>query len=140
MTRYSRALCPNYQAAVNLIGKRWTGLVLLILMDGPARFGELLEKLEVVGDRILSERLKELEAEGVVERRVLPTHPVRVEYELTEKGRALAPVIDALAKWGDTWVSIDPKQAAEFEAAADAEEAEEKTPSRRTKRKAAGAA
>ena len=107
MSRYSHALCPRYQAAVNLIGKRWTGLILHILLDGPARFGVLLERLEVVGDRILSERLKELEVQGIVERRVLPTHPVRVEYELTEKGRALAPVIDAIGEWGEKWISVD---------------------------------
>jgi len=106
MSRHSSQLCPRFQIAINLVGKRWNGLVLQVLLQGPARFGELLERIEVVGDRILSERLKELEAEGVVERRVVPTHPVRVEYELTEKGRALAPVVEALSKWAEQWVEV----------------------------------
>ncbi|HWL85171.1 MAG TPA: helix-turn-helix domain-containing protein [Polyangiaceae bacterium] len=111
MNRHSQQLCPRFQTAINLIGKRWTGMLLNVLLRGPARFGELLERLEVVGDRMLSERLKELEAEGIVERRVVPSHPVRVEYELTDKGRALAPVVDAVAKWAEAWIVLDPKVA-----------------------------
>ncbi len=118
MTRHSQQLCPRFQVAVNIIGKRWTGLILNVLLRGPARFGEILERLEVVGDRMLSERLKELEAEGIVERRVVPSHPVRVEYELTDKGRALAPVVDAISNWAEQWVVIDPKKMGLEEAAA----------------------
>lgn len=102
--RYSEQICVRYQHAVEIIGKRWTGLILKVLMVGPLRFNEIAEQLQVISDRMLSERLKELEQEGVVERRVLPETPVRVEYTLTEKGRALAPVIQAIECWGEQWI------------------------------------
>ncbi|KAB8141939.1 winged helix-turn-helix transcriptional regulator [Chloroflexia bacterium SDU3-3] len=101
--RYSDQICMRYQHAIEIIGKRWTGLILKVLIDGPLRFNELAERLQVVSDRMLSERLKELEAVGVIERRVLPETPVRVEYRLTEKGRALSPVIEAIEAWSQSW-------------------------------------
>lgn len=105
--RYSEQICVRYQHAIEIIGKRWTGLILKVLMAGPLRFNEIAEQLEVISDRMLSERLKELEIEGVVERRVLPEAPVRVEYALTEKGRALAPVIQAIECWSDQWINAE---------------------------------
>jgi DNA-binding HxlR family transcriptional regulator len=79
-----------------MVGKRWTGAILLVLMDGPLRFSEVRGLVPDLSDRLLSERLKELESEGIVERRVLDGAPVRVEYALTEKGRALEPAVRAL--------------------------------------------
>ena len=102
--RYSEQICPRYQHAIALLGKRWTGLILKLLLAGPLRFNEIAEQIEVVSDRMLSERLKELEAEGVVERRVYPETPVRIEYRLTEKGEALAPVLEAISTWSERWV------------------------------------
>jgi DNA-binding HxlR family transcriptional regulator len=107
--RYSEQICVRYQHAIEIIGKRWTGLILKVLMAGPLRFNEIAEQLEVISDRMLSERLKELEIEGVVERRVLPEAPVRVEYVLTEKGRALAPVIQAIESWSNQWIHAEPE-------------------------------
>ncbi len=101
--RFNHTMCPRFQAAVDLLGKRWTGVVLKALLDGPARFAEIAQRLEVVSERMLSERLKELEAEGIVERRVIPSSPVHVEYELTAKGRALGGVIDAIGRWAERW-------------------------------------
>lgn len=101
--RYSDHICMRYQQAIEIIGKRWTGLILKVLIDGPLRFNEIASRLEVVSDRMLSERLKELEAEGVIERRVLPETPVRVEYRLTDKGRALEPVVTAIEAWSQDW-------------------------------------
>jgi DNA-binding HxlR family transcriptional regulator len=103
--RYSSGLCLKFQAAVDLLGKRWTALILhVLLLDGPSRFGELAERLQVVSERMLSERLKELEEEGVIERRVLPGPPVGVEYRLTRKGEALGRVMRGLERWADEWV------------------------------------
>src|SRR5919198_3636348 len=85
--------CSLYHRAVELVGKRWTGAILLVLMDGPARFSEVKQLVPELSDRLLSERLKELESEGIVVRRVIDESPVRVEYALTEKGRALQPVV-----------------------------------------------
>lgn len=102
--RYSEQLCPRYQHAVEILGKRWTVLIIKVLIVGPQRFNELADRLEVVSDRMLSERLKELEVEGIIERRVLPEAPVRVEYRLTAKGLALEPVVRAIQLWGEQWI------------------------------------
>jgi DNA-binding HxlR family transcriptional regulator len=97
--------CALYHRAVELIGKRWTGAILLVLLDGPLHFSGIRELVPELSDRLLSERLKELEAEGVVERRVLDGSPVRVEYSLTEKGEALEPAVRALKEWGREWLA-----------------------------------
>src|SRR5215211_2656837 len=86
--------CPVFHRAVELIGRRWTGAIVRALLLGTSRFSELTETIPELSDRMLSERLKELEAEGIVARTVIPVTPVRIEYHLTEKGRALAPVFD----------------------------------------------
>ena len=90
------ACCSLYHHAVELVGKRWTGAILSVLMDGPLRFSEVKVLVPDLSDRLLSERLKELEAEGIVERRVSADLPARVDYALTRKGRALEPAVRAL--------------------------------------------
>ena len=99
--------CGLYHRAVELIGKRWTGAIVLVLLDGPLHFSGIRQLVPELSDRLLSERLKELEAEGVVERRVLDGSPVRVEYRLTEKGEALEPAVRALKQWGREWLSAE---------------------------------
>jgi DNA-binding HxlR family transcriptional regulator len=96
--------CALYHRAVELIGKRWTGAILLVLLDGPLRFSEIRHLVPDLSDRLLSERLKELEAEDIVERRVLEGSPVRVEYALTSKGMALEPAVRALKSWANSWL------------------------------------
>jgi DNA-binding HxlR family transcriptional regulator len=96
--------CSAYHRAVELVGKRWTGAILLVLMDGPARFSEVKQLVPDLSDRLLSERMKELEAEGIVRRRVLDEMPVRVEYSLTVKGEALEPAVRALKLWARSWL------------------------------------
>jgi DNA-binding HxlR family transcriptional regulator len=93
------ACCGLYHRAIELVGKRWTGAILLVLMDGPLHFSGIRQLVPELSDRLLSERLKELEAEGIVERRVLDGSPVRVEYSLSAKGRALEPTLRALKAW-----------------------------------------
>src|SRR5712691_8826368 len=99
-------ICPRYEHGIQLLGKRWTGLLLDALMDGPRRFCELTATVEGLSDRVLSDRLRELEVEGVVERIVYPQIPVRVEYKLTEKGLALKPVVEAIHQWAEKWVML----------------------------------
>ena len=96
--------CRYYHRAVELVGKRWTGAILLVLLDGPLRFSEIRQLVPDLSDRLLSERLKELEAEDIVDRRVLGGTPVRVEYGLTEKGLALEPAVRALKSWANHWL------------------------------------
>jgi DNA-binding HxlR family transcriptional regulator len=96
--------CTAYHHAVELVGKRWTGAILFVLMDGPARFSEVKQLVPDLSDRLLSERMKELESEGIVSRRVVDETPVRVEYSLTVKGEALEPAVRALKVWARTWL------------------------------------
>jgi DNA-binding HxlR family transcriptional regulator len=97
------AFCPYYHRAVELIGRRWTGAILRALLAGVGRFSEVAATIPGLSDRMLSERLKELETEGIVERLVRAEKPVRVEYLLTEKGRALGAVVEAVAGWAEIW-------------------------------------
>jgi len=96
--------CRLYHRAVELVGKRWSGAILLVLLDGPLHFSGIRQLVPELSDRLLSERLKELEAEGIVERTVLDGSPVRVEYSLTEKGHALEPTVRALKRWARDWL------------------------------------
>ena len=98
-------LCAKFHRAVELIGGRWTGAVIQLLFHGRMRFAELRAGIPDISDRMLSERLRELESEGIVARIVVPETPVRVEYELTEKGRALEHALSAVGKWAERWVS-----------------------------------
>ena len=102
----SYQMCPRYEQAIQLLGKRWTGLILDTLMGGPRRFCELTNAVEGLSDRVLSDRLRELELEGIIERVVYPQIPVRVEYRLTEKGQALKPVVEAIHTWAQNWVDL----------------------------------
>ena len=96
-------LCPRYQRAIDIVGKRWTCLILRVLLAGPRRFGQIEDVVGGLSARMLSERLKELEACGIVERRVYPQTPVRIEYCLTEKGLGLQRALDELQRWADAW-------------------------------------
>jgi DNA-binding HxlR family transcriptional regulator len=96
--------CTKYHQAVELIGKRWTGAILFVLMDGPLRFSEVKTLVPDLSDRLLSERLKELEASGIVERRTSADTPVRVDYALTDKGADLEPVVRSLKGWARAWL------------------------------------
>jgi len=98
--------CPHFHQAVELVGKRWTGAILYVLLQGGSmRFSEIANAVPDLSDRLLSERMKELEAFGIVERRVTGTAPARVEYELTDRGRELAPALKELKCWADRWLS-----------------------------------
>jgi DNA-binding HxlR family transcriptional regulator len=100
--------CPHFHHAIELIGRRWTGVVLRTMLHGATRFSDIAAAVPHMSDKMLAERLKELEAEGVVVRNVLPETPVRVDYALTEKGQSLEPVVAALAEWADAWIGPCP--------------------------------
>jgi DNA-binding HxlR family transcriptional regulator len=111
--------CPHLHEAVELIGRRWTGAIIEVLRhDGPLRFSEIVSGIPGLSDRLCSERMKELEARGVVERTVHPGPPVRVEYDLTRMGRALGPSLNALQAWAQEWLSGDPESDVRSPAAA----------------------
>jgi DNA-binding HxlR family transcriptional regulator len=93
---------------VELIGRRWTGVVVRAMLAGAARYSDIRAAVPDLSDKMLAERLKELEAEGVVTRAVVPSTPVRVEYHLTEKGRALDAAVAAVAAWAEAWLPAAP--------------------------------
>lgn len=95
-------LCPRLAKAMDLIGKRWTGLIIYQLLKGPQRFNAIESALPISG-RLLSERLKELEKERIVKREVFSEVPIRVEYSLTEKGMALKDTILTIQNWSQQW-------------------------------------
>jgi DNA-binding HxlR family transcriptional regulator len=95
--------CPAYHHAIELIGRRWSGVIIRAMIHGATRFSDISAAIPGISDRLISERLKELEAEGVVVRTVVPSTPVRVDYALTEKGRALGDVVAAVAAWAEEW-------------------------------------
>ena len=99
VTTERRTCCVYYHRAVELIGKRWSGAIVAVLLDGPLHFSDIRRAVPEISDRLLSERLKELEAEGLVERRVIDGSPVRTEYSLTRKGKALEPSVRTLQAW-----------------------------------------
>ena len=115
------SFCPHFQKAIELVGKRWSGTILRALMDGPRRFSEIAGHIPQISDRSLSLRLKELEAEEVIVRRVEPTQPVSVSYELTTKGGDLESVITELERWAHDWVAPADQESAEQADAARAE-------------------
>jgi DNA-binding HxlR family transcriptional regulator len=100
----SEHMCPKFEGAISILGKRWTGLILHVLLRGPARFKEIREIVPQMSDKMLSERLKELEEQGVIERKVYPEIPVRIEYHLTEKGKDLRSVIESIESWSHKWM------------------------------------
>ena len=98
------SVCPRYHQAVELLGRRWAGAIIRILLNGPARYNEIRARIPDISDRMLAERLKELELEGVLVRTVIPEAPIGVEYRLTEKGRALEGPVAAIGKWAEKWI------------------------------------
>jgi DNA-binding HxlR family transcriptional regulator len=94
-------------AALDVVGERWTLLIVRELLRAPRRYGELLEALPGIGTNLLVNRLRDLEAAGVVARVLAPSPQSAVVYELTERGRALEPTVDALQAWGEA--NSDPR-------------------------------
>ncbi|AMM98734.1 MULTISPECIES: winged helix-turn-helix transcriptional regulator [Bacillus] len=100
-------MCPRFEKAVELLSKRWVALIVFQLLSGPQRFSEIEAALTNLSGRVLSERLKELEAAGIVKREVFAETPVRIEYSLTDMGRSLAPVFEEISKWSTEWITLE---------------------------------
>lgn len=97
-------MCPKYEAAADILGKKWTGLIIRVMLGGPKRFKEIKEQIPEMSDKMLTDRMKELESQNIIKRTVYPEMPVRIEYELTPKGRELQPVIESIQNWGEHWM------------------------------------
>ncbi|MDT9023366.1 MULTISPECIES: helix-turn-helix domain-containing protein [Rossellomorea] len=97
-------LCPKYAAAFELLGKRWIGMIIKVLFEGTCRFKDINSEIPNISQKVLTDRLKELEENGIVYREVLDEKPVKVLYSLTKKGRELEPVMEAVQGWAVKWV------------------------------------
>jgi len=97
-------LCGRFHKASELIGRRWSGAIIFLMLRRRCRYGTLREAIPDITDRMLSQRLQELEREGILELLVIPETPVRVEYALTRKGKALGKAINAITDWAHTWI------------------------------------
>jgi DNA-binding HxlR family transcriptional regulator len=104
MRSHTPSLCARFHHASELIGRRWTGAIIFVLLKSRCRYATLRAAIPDITDRMLSDRLQELEEEDIVERTVIPATPVRVEYALTKKGRALSSPIEAITEWAHKWV------------------------------------
>ena len=103
------SLCARFHQAVELIGARWTGAILQVLMRGPVRYADLRAAVPEISDRMLCERLRELEEAELVVRTVSADPPVRVDYDLSEKGKALEPALNAIGHWAERWIAVRPQ-------------------------------
>lgn len=99
----SEPICPKFEYAVQLLNKRWTGLIIFQLLHGAKRFNELQQGIDI-SSKVLSERLKFLETEGIIERNVYDEVPIRIEYVLTKQGESLSPVLHEIETWANNWV------------------------------------
>ncbi|MGS0972091.1 MAG: winged helix-turn-helix transcriptional regulator [Candidatus Izemoplasmataceae bacterium] len=98
-------ICPKFEKAISLLSKRWVGLIVYQLLDEPKRFGDLQDEIKL-SSKVLSERLKDLEKEGIIMRNVYPETPVRIEYTLTDKGRTLKASLESIHQWADEWIKL----------------------------------
>lgn len=98
-----KSICPRFEKAMTILSQRWTGMIIYQLMTGPQRFCSIESSIGISG-RVLSERLKDLENEGIVKREVYPETPVRIEYSLTDKGFALKPLMQEIEQWSQSWL------------------------------------
>jgi DNA-binding HxlR family transcriptional regulator len=103
-TKFDSASCPYYEHAVEIIGRRWAGAVVRVMLAGRSRFSEIRNAIPGITDRVLSHRLRDLEADGILVREIHDERPVRIEYRLTERGRALATVVLAISSWANEWL------------------------------------
>ena len=107
MERFTTAHCPRYHRAVEIIGRRWSGAILQVMLAGATRFGEIRGAIPEMSDKMLTERLRELEVEGLVERVTTPGQAGRAEYHLTPRGRALEPVVASISHWAQEWLELE---------------------------------
>ena len=105
-------VCARFHQAVELIGGRWTGAIIQTLLQGKTRYALIKAAIPDITDRMLSERLRSLESEELVTRRVVPQSPVRVEYELTEKGRSLERSLHEISTWAERWIPLESEKPA----------------------------
>jgi DNA-binding HxlR family transcriptional regulator len=99
-------VCVRFHAAIELIGSRWSGAILRALFTDQKRYAQIKAAVPGLSDTMLAQRLRTLEAEGLIERHVIAASPVQVEYRLTEKGRDLEPALEAVIAWSHKWIPL----------------------------------
>lgn len=97
-------ICPKFEKAITILSQRWTALVIYQLLHGKQRFNEIQSAIGISG-KVLSDRLKDLEQQGLVKREVIPNTPVIIEYSLTEKGYSMKEILQTIEDWSQSWVT-----------------------------------
>lgn len=100
---FDKEACPIF-SSVDVIGGTWKPVIIWVLLDGSMRFGEIHQSIHGIALKVLSRNLKELEQDGIVSRKAYPEVPPRVEYSLTEKGKSLSTIMNALADWSREYI------------------------------------
>ncbi|MHA6261554.1 winged helix-turn-helix transcriptional regulator [Sporosarcina sp. CAU 1771] len=103
-------ICPRFEEAVSILSQRWTALIIYQILSGPHRFCAIQSSIGISG-KVLSERLKDLEQKGIIERKVIPETPVIIKYSLTEKGYSLEPVLKEIENWSRSWIEVQNAEA-----------------------------
>jgi len=96
-------MCPEVEKALYILGKKWTGLIVVSLLNGPLKYSQLEKGISGISSRMLTERLKELAKEGIIAKNVYSEIPIKVEYQLTEMGLGLADTYEKIIKWAKNW-------------------------------------
>jgi DNA-binding HxlR family transcriptional regulator len=99
-------VCPRFEKAIKILSQRWIALVIYQMLEEPKRFSEIQAGVGISG-KVLSERLKSMEVEGLINREVFPETPVVIEYSLTEKGRSLEPILRGIEDWAEDWIEVE---------------------------------
>ncbi|WP_227939362.1 winged helix-turn-helix transcriptional regulator [Alkalihalobacillus deserti] len=105
-------ICPRFEKAISLLSQRWTALIIYQLLSVSQRFSTIQSSIGISG-KVLSERLKDLEQQGIIKRKVIPETPVIIEYSLTEKGHSLEPILKEVENWSQLWVEIETEETEE---------------------------
>lgn len=105
-----KIICPKFEHTFGILGKKWTGLVIDVLLTGPHRFKDLSAAIPEVSERVLVERIRELEKEGIVTRPEGEEDNPRAGYCLTNKGKDLKKVMNSVQDWSDQWVVLEEQQ------------------------------
>lgn len=101
-----QSICPKFERAMGILSQRWTGMIIYQLLSGPQRFCNLESAIVGISGKVLSDKLRDLEKEGIVKRDVYPETPVRIEYSLTDKGMAFEPVMRDIEQWSQHWLEV----------------------------------
>ncbi len=103
---HNPTLCPKVEKALSIFSRKWVGQIVLVLLNEPKRFCELAQPIDGISEKMLSQRLKELEKEDIIKKVIETKSPLKITYQLTEKGKKMAPILNEIENWSEEYVTI----------------------------------